>query len=71
MTTGVLANLVGPDGIIILVLLIIVLLFGGNKLPKLARGLGSASHEFRKGMEHGDTAETEVGADKDKSGSGS
>ena len=71
MSTGVLANLVGPDGIIILVLLIVVLLFGGNKLPKLARGLGSASHEFKKGMESGDPAETEASADKDKSGSGS
>ena len=51
MSTGVLANIVGPDGIIILVVVIVVLLFGGNKLPKLARGLGSASHEFRKGLE--------------------
>jgi sec-independent protein translocase protein TatA len=71
MTTGVLANLVGPDGIIIIVLLIIVLLFGGNKLPKLARGLGSASHEFRKGMEHGDADADAADKDKDKSGSGS
>jgi len=31
-----------------------VLLFGGTRLPKLARGLGSASHEFKKGMEEGD-----------------
>jgi TatA/E family protein of Tat protein translocase len=31
-----------------------VLLFGGSQLPKLARGLGSASHEFKKGMKEGD-----------------
>jgi TatA/E family protein of Tat protein translocase len=31
-----------------------VLLFGGTKLPKLARSLGSASHEFKKGAESGD-----------------
>jgi sec-independent protein translocase protein TatA len=52
--TALLANIVGPDGLIILVVLVIVLLFGGSKLPKLARGLGSASHEFRKGLEEGD-----------------
>jgi sec-independent protein translocase protein TatA len=48
------ASIVGPDGLIILVVLVIVLLFGGSKLPKLARGLGSASHEFRKGLEEGE-----------------
>lgn len=49
-----LGNLLGPDGLIIIVVLVVVLLFGGNKLPKLARGLGAASHEFRKGLEQGD-----------------
>jgi TatA/E family protein of Tat protein translocase len=33
---------------------VIVLLFGGTKLPKLDRSLGSASHEFKKGAESGD-----------------
>jgi sec-independent protein translocase protein TatA len=50
---AVLANLLGPDGIIVLVAVVVVLLFGGAKLPKLARGLGTASHEFRKGIEEG------------------
>ncbi|HUY06988.1 MAG TPA: twin-arginine translocase TatA/TatE family subunit [Acidimicrobiales bacterium] len=60
MHPSLLANLLGPDGLIILVVVIVVLLFGGNKLPKLARGLGAASHEFRKGIEEGD-AETKKG----------
>jgi len=47
----VLANLLGPDTAI--VLLVLALLFGGSQLPKLARSLGSASHEFRKGVEEG------------------
>ncbi len=51
--TDVLANLLGPDSVIILVVVVVVLLFGGSRLPKLARGLGSASHEFRKGLEEG------------------
>lgn len=55
MPTGVLADIFGPDGLIVLAVIVVVLLFGGSQLPKLARGLGSASHEFRKGMEHGDT----------------
>ncbi len=54
MRPSLLANLLGPDGLIIIVVVIVVLLFGGNKLPKLARGLGAASHEFRKGIEEGD-----------------
>lgn len=54
MHSSLLANLLGPDGLIIIVVVIVVLLFGGNKLPKLARGLGAASHEFRKGIEEGD-----------------
>jgi sec-independent protein translocase protein TatA len=50
---GMLANIVGPDGLIVIVVVVVVLLFGGSQLPKLARGLGSASHEFKKGMEEG------------------
>jgi sec-independent protein translocase protein TatA len=50
----ILAEIFGTDGIIVIVCVVAVLLFGGAKLPKLARGLGSASHEFKKGMEEGD-----------------
>ena len=39
----------GPEGVIILV--IILVLFGGSQLPKLARNLGSAQKEFRSAME--------------------
>jgi sec-independent protein translocase protein TatA len=49
-----LAEIFGVDGIVVVVVVAIVLLFGGSKLPMLARGLGSASHEFRKGMEEGE-----------------
>jgi sec-independent protein translocase protein TatA len=54
MSTGVLAELFGADGLIVVAVIVIVLLFGGSQLPKLARGLGSASHEFKKGLEEGD-----------------
>ena len=35
---------------IVLIALAILLLFGGKKLPELARGLGTAFKEFRKSM---------------------
>jgi len=56
---GILSEIFGVDGVIIIVAIVIVLLFGGNKLPKLARGLGSASHEFRKGVAEGDKSDDE------------
>ena len=40
----------GPTELLI-VLAIALLLFGGAKLPKLARSLGEASREFRKGVD--------------------
>lgn len=43
---------IGPTELII-VLLIILLLFGGAKLPKLARSLGQAQKEFKQGITDG------------------
>ncbi|HEX5585821.1 MAG TPA: twin-arginine translocase TatA/TatE family subunit [Acidimicrobiia bacterium] len=42
----------GPTELII-VLAIVLLLFGSTKLPKLARSLGQASNEFKKGIDEG------------------
>jgi sec-independent protein translocase protein TatA len=50
---------IGPAEIII-VLLVVVLLFGGAKLPKLARSLGSAKGEFEKGLKEGAKASDEA-----------
>ena len=36
-----------------LVLVIVLLVFGGSKLPKLARSLGQAQKEFKTGMDEG------------------
>ncbi len=44
-------EIIGPDLLIILALVLV--LFGGSRLPKLARGLGAAQHEFKKGLEEG------------------
>ncbi len=34
-----------------IVFLIILLLFGGRKIPEIARGLGKGMREFRKGLD--------------------
>ena len=36
-----------------IILILVLVLFGGAQLPKLARGLGSAQKEFKKGLEEG------------------
>ena len=41
-----LAFLEGPD--LLVVLALVVLVFGGSKIPQLARSLGEAQREFRK-----------------------
>ena len=45
----------GPE--LIIVLLVVLLLFGGAKIPQLARSLGQAQREFRKGSVEGDVDE--------------
>jgi sec-independent protein translocase protein TatA len=44
-----LAEIFGPD-LLIIVIVIAVLIFGGAAIPKLARSLGSAQSEFKKGV---------------------
>ena len=44
-------NFGGPEMIVVLV--IVLLVFGGSQLPKLARSLGQAQNEFKKGMDEG------------------
>ena len=52
---GVLALGLGPPELLI-VLIIVLVLFGGAKLPKLARSLGQAQREFREGVNEEDNA---------------
>ena len=42
----------GPFGVpeLVLIVIIILLIFGGKKIPELARGLGSAIRNFRESM---------------------
>lgn len=69
-----LGNLRGWEWIIIL--LVILLLFGGKKIPELMRGLGKGVHSFKKGMREAqeelnqpldDDDDKPAGRDKDRS----
>jgi sec-independent protein translocase protein TatA len=55
----VFAEIFGPDLLIVIIVLAVVL-FGGSAIPKLARNLGSAKKEFEKGIKEAKaSAETE------------
>lgn len=51
-------NLGGTEGIIILV--VVLVLFGGSQIPKLARNLGRAQKEFKDGIDEGSRSVTET-----------
>jgi sec-independent protein translocase protein TatA len=46
----------GPE--VIVVLVVILVLFGGSRIPKLARNLGQAQKEFKKGLSEGAAADS-------------
>ncbi|MHB8404963.1 MAG: twin-arginine translocase TatA/TatE family subunit [Gammaproteobacteria bacterium] len=59
-------------GKILLILIIVVLVFGTAKLPKLGEDLGKAVRSFKKGMHDSDNepaAEAKAADEKSKSGS--
>ena len=58
-------ELFGPD-LLIVVIVVAVLVFGGAAIPKLARNLGSAKTEFEKGLKAGKGADNAAATDADK-----
>ncbi|HEY5439254.1 MAG TPA: twin-arginine translocase TatA/TatE family subunit [Acidimicrobiales bacterium] len=56
-----LGEIFGPD-LLIVVIVVAVLIFGGSAIPKLARNLGSAKNEFEKGLKT--QKATDAAADK-------
>ncbi|HNX83418.1 MAG: twin-arginine translocase TatA/TatE family subunit [Bacteroidales bacterium] len=42
---------------IILILLVVVLMFGGRKIPELMKGIGQGLKEFKKAKDTGDDAD--------------
>ena len=66
----VLADIFGMDGIVV-VLVIVLVLFAGPQIPKLARSLGAAKGEFEKGLNDGKEAAAKDAAAKDEDKGGS
>lgn len=46
-------------GELIIILVIVLLVFGGSQLPKLARSLGQAQKEFREGSSEADKSDAD------------
>ena len=44
---------------LLVILVIVLVLFGGSKLPEIARSLGKSMHEFKKGINEGASEDTE------------
>ncbi|KAB1188764.1 MULTISPECIES: twin-arginine translocase TatA/TatE family subunit [Haloferax] len=53
----------GPE--LLIVLLVLVLLFGANKIPKLARSTGQAMGEFKRGRSEIEEELSEMQGDED------
>jgi sec-independent protein translocase protein TatA len=53
---NLLAELLGQDALI--VVLVIVVIFGASRLPKMARSLGQAKGEFEKGLKESDQSKS-------------
>ena len=51
---------------ILLILLVVVLLFGGRKIPELMKGIGQGMKEFKKASRLDDDSEKMSAEDKEK-----
>ncbi len=66
MNISILLGMVGPWQIILIVL-IVLLLFGGKKIPELMRGIGKGTREFKKGIAGEDEEDEKKDSTGDKS----
>ena len=65
MINSVLLGFVGPWQIAI-ILLVVVLLFGGRKIPELMKGIGQGMKEFKKATKEDKEEEEETGKEENK-----
>ena len=61
-------NEMGKIGLteILLILVVVVLLFGGRKIPELMKGIGQGMKEFKKASKYDPATDEKEVADKDK-----
>lgn len=65
MTTGCLAMMGLSPGELLIVVAVILLLFGAQKIPQLMRSMGSGLTEFKRGVREGEKdAAAEAAAEK-------
>lgn len=50
---------------LLIILVIVLILFGANRLPELAKSLGSSVKEFKKGVNEAEKSDTAAAAKKD------
>ena len=53
-------------GELVILLVVVLLLFGGKKLPQLGRALGSSINQFKDGLKEGKKNEGEIEDKNDK-----
>jgi sec-independent protein translocase protein TatA len=51
---------------LLVILVIVLILFGANRLPELARSLGSSVKEFKKGVQDASKEDTTAAAKKEE-----
>jgi len=51
---------------IVLIVALVLLFFGGKKIPEMMRGLGKGVGEFKKGMKDGEDEEASKETDKEE-----
>ena len=64
MIFGFLQN-IGPWQLLICVVVAFVLFGGAKKIPDLAKALGTATSEFKKGIAEGEKEEAEIEKDRE------
>ncbi len=58
----------GMHELLIIGIILVILFFGGKKIPEIARGLGKGMNEFKQGMQEkskDDSSTTTSGSDND------
>ena len=65
MNLFVIAGMIGPQEIIIIAILVL-LLFGGRKIPELMKGLGKGMKEFKKAKEEMEDDDKDAKSDPEK-----
>lgn len=66
MLNSILLGMIGPTQVLIIVL-VIVLLFGGKKIPELMKGIGRGVREFKDGIDGKDDQEKKDNKEEKKS----